>query len=194
MHAVGVGRLLVASLHQGIADLMPTRLEFYESWLNPAGLRDGKIGLAPMNAVLSFLRLEGDGYRLVVERAGRYTAEWSAAEIGGFQRRILAATPPAVRARLVMRIARAMIHDTYSGSRILVRWQKGRGEIDVRGSIFCAVREPVSEPLCVFYAAAIGRLMQLFGLDVDVETDRCRGTGGAGCVMAMVVRPTGAAA
>ncbi len=26
--------MLVASLHQGISDLMPTRLEFYENWLN----------------------------------------------------------------------------------------------------------------------------------------------------------------
>ena len=41
MIEAGIGRLLVASLHQGIADLLPTRLEFYESWLNPAGLRDG---------------------------------------------------------------------------------------------------------------------------------------------------------
>ncbi len=31
MTEAGIGRLLVASLHQGIADLLPTRLEFYES-------------------------------------------------------------------------------------------------------------------------------------------------------------------
>jgi hypothetical protein len=34
-----IGRVLVASLHQAIADLLPTRLEFYENWLNVAGLR-----------------------------------------------------------------------------------------------------------------------------------------------------------
>ena len=33
--------MLVASLHQGISDLIPTRLEFYENWLNPKGMRDG---------------------------------------------------------------------------------------------------------------------------------------------------------
>ena len=60
MTDAGVGRLLVASLHQGIQDVLPTRLDFYESWLNPAGMRDGKIGLAPMAAVLSFLRQEGE--------------------------------------------------------------------------------------------------------------------------------------
>src|SRR4026207_1139194 len=47
MIGAGIGRLLVASLHQAIADLLPTRLEFYEAWLNPTGLRDGRIGPAP---------------------------------------------------------------------------------------------------------------------------------------------------
>ena len=41
MREVGIGRVLVASLHQGIVDLLPTRLEFYENWLNAEGLRDG---------------------------------------------------------------------------------------------------------------------------------------------------------
>ena len=59
-----IGRVLVASLHQAIADLLPTRLEFYENWLNVNGLREGTIGLAPLSAVLSFLRTEGDGLRV----------------------------------------------------------------------------------------------------------------------------------
>ena len=60
MNRAGVGRMLVASLHQGISDLMPTRLEFYENWLHATGMRDGRIGLAPLAAVLSFLRQEGE--------------------------------------------------------------------------------------------------------------------------------------
>ncbi len=194
MHEAGVGRLLVASLHQGIADLLPTRLEFYESWLHPTGLRDGRIGLAPMNAVLSFLRLEGGLYPLVATRAGEYTAEWSAAAIGNTYRSVIRAAPPAIRARLVMRLARAMIRGTYGGSRVVLRWTKGAVEIDIRGSIFCAVREPASEPLCVYYAAAIGRLMHLFELDVELRTDRCRGAGSDQCVMSLSVRPAVAAA
>ena len=82
----GVGRLLVASLHQGIADLLPTRLEFYESWLNPRGLRDGRIGLAPLAAVLSFLRQEGEAYRLIAGRAGEYTADWTFSEQSALER------------------------------------------------------------------------------------------------------------
>jgi predicted hydrocarbon binding protein len=191
MRDSGVGRLLVASLHQGIADLLPTRLEFYESWLHPSGLRDGKIGLAPMAAVLSFLRLEGEVYALVAQRAGEYTAEWSAAELGSFHRSFVRATPPAIRARLVMRIVREMIRSTYGGSRVLVRWRKQRGEIDIRGSIFCEVREQVDQPLCGFYAAAIGRLMHLFQLEADVRPDRCRAAGGGQCVMSLLIKPDG---
>src|SRR3954471_17496260 len=102
MTDAGVGRLLVASLHQGNADLLPTRLEFYESWLNPAGLRDGRIGLAPLAAVLSFLRQEGEPYHLIASRAGEYTAEWTVADMPAYQRAILRAAPPGIRLRLVM--------------------------------------------------------------------------------------------
>ena len=51
-----IGRVLIASLHQGIAETLPDRLEFYENWLTVEGLREGTIGLAPLHAVLSFLR------------------------------------------------------------------------------------------------------------------------------------------
>ena len=64
-----IGRFLVASLHQAIAELLPDRLEFYENWLSTAGLREGTIGLAPLHAVLSFLRSEGEIYGHVVVRA-----------------------------------------------------------------------------------------------------------------------------
>ena len=191
MIEAGIGRLLVASLHQGIADLLPTRLEFYEAWLNPAGLRDGRIGLAPLAAVLSFLRQEGESYQLVAARAGEYTAEWTVADLSGFQRAVLRAAPPAIRLHLVMRVARGMVRRTYRGSRAIVRWKKGRGAVDIRGSIFCEVREPVKQPLCEFYASAIRRLMYLFNLDVEVGTNQCRATGAGPCQMTILVRPAG---
>ena len=71
MSEARIGRVLVASLHQAIADILPTRLEFYENWLNVSGLREGTIGLAPLSAVLSFLRTEGEAYDLITARAGR---------------------------------------------------------------------------------------------------------------------------
>jgi hypothetical protein len=191
MIEAGIGRLLVASLHQGIADLLPTRLEFYEAWLNPAGLRDGKIGLAPLAAVLSFLRLEGEPYKLIVARAGEYAAEWSVAEMRPFKRAVIRAAPPGIRLMLVTRLARTMVRNTYRGSRVNVRWRKGRGAVDLRGSIFCEVREKTSQPLCEFYASAIRRLMYSFNLDVEVGTDQCRATGAGPCAMTVLVRPAG---
>ena len=193
MIETGIGRLLVASLHQGIADLLPTRLEFYEAWLNPAGLRDGKIGLAPLAAVLSFLRLEGEPYRLITARAGEYTAEWTVADFPAYRRALIRAAPPGLRVHLVMREARAMIRKTYRGSRAIVRWRQGRGAVDIRGSIFCEVRDRVEQPLCEYYASAIRRLMYLFNLDVEVGTEQCRATGGGQCLMTVLVRPAGAA-
>ena len=191
MIEAGIGRLLVASLHQGIADLLPTRLEFYEAWINPAGLRDGRIGLAPFAAVLSFLRQEGEPYRLVAARAGEYTAEWTIADLPAFRRAFIRAAPPGLRVRLVMRVARTMIRRTYRGSRAIVRWRKGRGAVDIRGSIFCEVRDKVEQPLCEFYASAIRRLMYLFNLDVEVSTEYCRATGAEQCLMTVLVRPAG---
>ena len=189
MIETSIGRLLVASLHQAIADLLPTRLEFYEEWLTPAGLRDGRIGLAPLAAVLSFLRREGKAYQLVSARAGEYTAEWVFADLSSFTRRVINAAPPAIRARLVIRVARSVVHRTCRTSRTNVRWRKGRGAVRIRASIFCGVRATVDEPLCEFYASAIRRLMLLFSLVAEVETERCLGTGGADCLMQVSVRP-----
>ena len=187
----GVGRLLVASLHQGIADLLPTRLEFYESWLNPSGLRDGRIGAAPLAAVLSFLRQEGETYRLVAARAGEYTAEWTVADLPAFQRTVIRASPPALRLRLAMMVARRMVRRTYADSRAVVRVHGRGGAINIRGSVFCAVRDQAERPLCDFYASAFSRLMHLFGLAVDVGTDQCRATGSERCQMSFLVTAGG---
>src|SRR5688572_33032867 len=100
MREPGIGRVLVASLHQGIADILPTRLVFYENWLNAEGLREGTIGLAPFYAVLSFLRQEGEAYQLTTARAGEYAAEWSVASMPPLERRIVHAVPRWRRGRL----------------------------------------------------------------------------------------------
>src|ERR1700733_13464487 len=97
MRQAGIGRVLVASLHQGIADILPTRLAFYENWLNPEGLREGTIGLAPLYAVLSFLRQEGDAYQIITTRAGEYAAEWTVQAMAPFPRAALKATPEWLR-------------------------------------------------------------------------------------------------
>ena len=94
----GIGRLLISSLHQGIADVSPTRLEFYENWLSPAGMRDGRLGLAPLGAVLSFLhREEPPANELIVERAGRYAADWTFADVSALRRWYIGRLPTAMR-------------------------------------------------------------------------------------------------
>ena len=189
MTDAAVGRLLVASLHQSIADLLPMRLEFYEAWLNPAGLREGRIGLAPLAAVLSFLRLEGEPYHLVAARAGEYTAEWTVGDLSPLRRRIILAAPPAIRKRLVVGVARWMVQSTYGATQVTVRWRQWRGAVDLRSSLFCEVRDKVNHPLCEFYAAAFRRLLTLFNLDGDVVTEQCRATGAAQCAMSVTLRP-----
>jgi hypothetical protein len=188
MTDAGVGRLLVASLHQGIADLLPSRLEFYESWLNPSGLREGRIGLAPLAAVLSFLRQEGEPYHLVAARAGEYTAEWTVADLAPLERAIIRGAPPWFRPRLVMRVARRMVRNTFGGSDAVVRWAKDRAAVDLQGSIFCQVRDRTPNPLCEFYASALRRLMYLLNVEADVGTEQCRATGAGQCLMTVFVR------
>src|SRR5512132_3718759 len=108
-----IGRVLVASLHQAIADLLPTRLEFYENWLNVSGLREGTIGLAPLSAVLSFLRTEGEVYQLITARAGELAAEWTVASMPALERRVIRLMPAAFRARAALRVGRRLVSSTY---------------------------------------------------------------------------------
>ena len=190
MTDAAVGRLLVASLHQSIADLLPMRLEFYEAWLHPSGLREGRIGLAPLAAVLSFLRLEGAPYHLIAARAGEYTADWTVASLSPFRKRLILAMPPALRKRMVINIAQWMVRSTYGDTSVKVRWRQWQGAVDLRSSLFCEVREHVESPLCEFYASALRRLMSSFNLDADVVMDECRATGATRCVMSVTVRPT----
>jgi bacteriochlorophyll 4-vinyl reductase len=187
MREAGIGRVLVASLHQGIADILPTRLNFYENWLNAEGLREGTIGLAPLFAVLSFLRQEGDAYRMITTRAGEYAAEWTVQSMPALQRTIIKAAPMWLRSRMLLRLAEELVRNCYTGSRAIFRVRGGRMSMDLRASIFCTVREPASQPLCGFYAAALTRLLTLFDLNARAEVISCRGTGNPTCLMSIAM-------
>jgi hypothetical protein len=183
-----IGRVLVASLHQAIAELLPNRLEFYESWLNVSGLRQGTIGLAPLFAVLSFLRTEGEAYDSITSRAGEYAADWTVNNLGPIERRVVRALPARLRARAALRTARALVRDTYPGSRAIVRFKRDTASVDLRGSLFCEVREASILPLCGFYASAIARVLQLFALRADARVSECRAAGRRkGCLLSVVV-------
>jgi bacteriochlorophyll 4-vinyl reductase len=182
MREAGIGRVLVASLHQGIADILPTRLGFYENWLNAEGLREGTIGLAPLYAVLSFLRLEGDAYRMITTRAGEYAAEWTVQSMPPVHRTMIKAAPVWLRKRMLLHLASQLVRNSYRGSRAISHLRRGTASIDLRASVFCQVREPVPLPLCGFYAAAFTRLLALFDIGARTDVVACRGTGEPTCV------------
>ncbi len=187
MRDSGIGRVLVASLHQSIADILPMRLSFYENWLHSEGLREGTIGLAPLYAVLSFLReegrKEGDIYRMITARAGEYAAEWTVESMKPIRRSALKAAPEWLRRRLVVRVAKDVVRSSYGASRPSSRVRGGTANIALRASIFCTVREPVPYALCGYYAAAFTRLLMLFNLKARTEVVACRGTGEPICVL-----------
>jgi hypothetical protein len=173
MRDAGIGRVLVASLHQGISDELPTRLSFYENWLNAEGLRGGTIGLGAVNAVLSFLRQEGSAYRTITARAGEYTAEWTVETMSAFQRSLLNAAPAWLRTRLLLRVGRRLVNECFQGT----------ARISLQDSIFCVVRDRVDHPLCGFYAAMYTRLFSLFNLPSMATVVTCRATGEHLCAL-----------
>ena len=116
------------------------------------------------------------------------TTDWNVS------RAMIKRAPRGVRTWLVMRLVRQMIRNTYNGSRAITKWRRGEGNVDLRGSIFCEVRDRVQAPLCEFYAAAIRRLMALFDFDVDIVIASCRATGSGQCLITITIRAVEVAA
>ena len=184
----GIGRLLIASLHQGIADALPARLPFYENWLTPPGLRNGKFGLGPLHAVLSFLRLEGQAaYDQTMSKAGGYTADWAYLELGSFERAVARSLPASLRARWALRLSRRLVRQTFRHSRTKVRLRRGAGSMEIRGSIFCGLRETGEWPMCVFYASALEQFVRHFDIEARVHVNQCKAAGGGGCTLAVTI-------
>lgn len=165
----GIGRLLISSLHQGIADISPNRLEFYENWLSPTGMRDGRIGLAPLGAVLSFLhREEAPTNDQIVERAGRYAADWTFADISALRRWYLRRLPMGMRARAALGVGKKLVLATVRESKVKTRVNGSSAAIDINSALFEQLRDPATIPMRAFYASAIDRLLQHCAVDAEV--------------------------
>ncbi len=165
----GIGRLLISSLHQGIADVTPSRLEFYEEWLSPKGMRDGRIGLAPLGAVLSFVhREEAPANEEIVSRAGRYAADWTFADLSGLRRWFIRQLPTPMRTRAALGLSRRLILATVRQSTIKTRLKGSEGEVDIHSALFDQLRDPASIPMRAFYASAIARLLLHCAVDAEV--------------------------
>jgi hypothetical protein len=184
----GIGRLLIASLHQAIADIAPTRLPFYESWITPPGIAGGRIGLAPLHAALSFLRLEGQPvYEQIMRRAGEYSAEWTFDELSAFERAVVRRCPTRLRARWALHLSRRVITETFRDARTRVRLRRGAGTLAIGTSIFCVVRERAAWPMCGFYAALVERFLSRCDVRASVGVGQCRASGAAACQLAVTI-------
>ncbi len=185
MTEVHLGRLLPASLHQAIADELPQRLAFYETWLTSEGLRDGSIGLAPMTAVVGFLRTEGLAYDRVMTRAGTLAADWWLATISPWRRRSMLWLPRSLRTRAALRLAAEMARSVSRISRVSTCLRGKTARVEVQSSVFCTVRESQPTPLCAFYTAMTVRALSHFGIAASARVEQCHAMSGKACVLAL---------
>lgn len=174
LHDVRVGRVLVMTLHQAIGEELPTRDDFYEHWLGPDRWRDHGLGLAPMAAVLGFLRTEGDGYGRVMARAGQLAGQWAWDARPAWRRGLVVRLPKRLRRRVVARWLALQVADTCPQTRATVRVSQRECAITIAGSVFCGSREVPAEPLCGFYAALGVALFARAQVPVSGRMETCR--------------------
>ena len=176
-----IARVLAASLHQAITELLPTRVEFYETWLAPLRIKQGKLGRARIAAVISFLRQEGADYDAVVARAGRYAADWTVDALLPVTRTIVCRLPRPIRMRMALRLAARLIEGCHDDVRVRSLVRRGTAVVTIDGSLFCDVRDLADDPLCRFYGATLERCLGAFSIPSRVELSRCRGLGHEAC-------------
>ena len=182
-----IHQLLAASLHEAISEVLPLRLDFYESWLSARGFRSRRVSLAGIRAVLSFLRLEDDRYDTVTRRAGELAATWMYEGLPPIRRLLLRALPRALRGRAALALAKHLACSTWDQTRVSTRWRRGIGTFTVNHSLFCDVRGLQPAPLCGFYMAIVASCVRSLGVEADVRVERCQARGDGEC--AIVVTP-----
>jgi hypothetical protein len=177
-----VGRLLVAALHQALAEELPPRLDFYEHWLKSETLREGALHVASLSAVLGFLRRE-EAYDRVVARAGTLAAEWAVASLPSARRRLIGWLPRRWRTGAALGVARATARLMGHETDLRGRREGERVKVEVRHSLFCETRTLHPGPLCGFYAALVARTLTCFDVDAIGRPSTCRAAGGATCTI-----------
>lgn len=176
-----IGRVLAASLHQAIHEIMPTRVEFYEHWLTAGRIRQGEVGRARISAVISFLRQEGAEYDAVVDCAGRYAADWRVEALPSIERSVCRLLPRPIRVRVVLRMVARMIRGLHDDGQLRAVVRRGTAVVTLERSLFCDVREPTGAPLCRFYGAVLERFLESFDMSACAQLSRCRATADGTC-------------
>ena len=177
-----VERVLLASLHQAIAEVLPARLEFYEKWLKAPELHSPELDAASFTAMLGSLRNEGDASDLVISRAGQHAAARSFEKLFVLKRAYLRVLPRRMRARRAVRLVVAILPTLYPETRVDMIQRGGTIFIGIDGSPFCAVRGRAIHPSCDFYSSAIETFLKRFKLHPAVRVSRCRASGSKSCL------------
>jgi len=133
-------------------------------------MRDGRIGLAPLGAVLSFLhREEPPANEQIVARAGRYAADWMFAGVSTFRRSYVRRLPMGLRSRAALGLGRKLILTTVRQSKVGSRLSGRSAAIDISSALFDQLRAPATIPMRAFYASAVERLLQHCAVDAEVS-------------------------
>ena len=153
MSETGLAEFLSPACTKASPTFFPDRLSFYENWLHSKGLRDGTIGLAPLYAVLSFLREEKgedeDHQRSAVTSIERSPHAPASMRPTGPSTRWVGSSARCSKPHLsgcaavsLMRVGRRVVRSSYGGSHVRSRLRRRTADIAVRASIFlpCANR------------------------------------------------------
>jgi hypothetical protein len=127
-------------------------------------------------------------YYSIMRRAGVSAADWTYVELPAYRRRMSARLPVMWRAGSALRVARALVRETFHDTKLKTRSWKKTGSLRLRGSVFCSTREASGDALCVYYAAAIERLLALYRVDAEISIRECKAVGRRQCVLAINVR------
>lgn len=188
-----VGRVLLASLHQAIGEVLPARLEFYEQWLQPPDHPDESLRIAPFEAMLNALQHEDDSEN-VIARAGQYAAIRSYERLGALRRACLRILPRRIRARKAVGLVVEILPTFVPEARIDVTRRGSTTFIGIDGSPFCTPTGRTSRPSCHFYSNVVITFVQLFKLSPSVRVSRCRVSGTPGCLLTVLpYQPRGGA-
>jgi hypothetical protein len=183
-----IGRVVVAALHEALATQLPLRLDFYETYLRPMGMRAGTIGAASFTAALSFLRREPGAYDAVVRQAGALAARWTYADEQGLRRALWERLPDRARLGWALRLTSRLVDGTRRGARGRLDGTKDARRLLITGTPFCDLRQPAATPMCGFYVAALEEFLRLLDVPSGVEITGCQAMGRDCCELALVPR------
>jgi tetratricopeptide (TPR) repeat protein len=186
-----IGRILATSLYQSIAEHLPLRVEFYESWLSAKGFTARRVYVSGVRAVFSFLRREDGSYDAIVRRAGTLAANWLFDDVPPIRRRLMLSLPRALRVRAALALAKELVRATWDESKVKIRWRRDAGTFTITGSLFCDLRAADPHALCGYYAAGLEACLRRLNLEHEVRIDACAAQGGGGCSLSVV--PAGSA-